>query len=137
MNHIRGRLGIPRDSAKDERALGPRRSASFLHRDHLKTVRAITDASANEAQRTVYRPFGDKASQATTYKEEKGFIGERHDAETGLMYLNARYYDPGLGCFVPPDWWDPDKEGVGTNRYAYAGNDPVNKSDPARQLKHL
>ncbi|WP_197433909.1 RHS repeat-associated core domain-containing protein [Agrobacterium vitis] len=32
--------------------------------------------------------------------------------------------------FISPDDWDPTKEGVGTNRYAYAGNDPVNKSDP-------
>jgi hypothetical protein len=46
------------------------------------------------------------------------------------MYLNARYMDPVLGRFISPDNWDPTKEGVGTNRYAYAGNDPVNKSDP-------
>ena len=26
--------------------------------------------------------------------------------------------------------WDPTLPGVGTNRYAYSGNDPVNKSDP-------
>lgn len=26
--------------------------------------------------------------------------------------------------------WDPTIEGVGTNRYAYSANDPVNKSDP-------
>jgi hypothetical protein len=32
--------------------------------------------------------------------------------------------------FISPDTWDPTIEGVGTNRYAYAGNDPVNKSDP-------
>ncbi|WP_275789529.1 RHS repeat protein [Pararhizobium gei] len=32
--------------------------------------------------------------------------------------------------FIQPDTWDPTIEGVGTNRYAYAGNDPVNKSDP-------
>lgn len=32
--------------------------------------------------------------------------------------------------FISPDDWDPTMEGVGTNRYAYAGNDPVNKSDP-------
>lgn len=32
--------------------------------------------------------------------------------------------------FIQPDTWDPTVEGVGTNRYAYAGNDPVNKSDP-------
>jgi hypothetical protein len=32
--------------------------------------------------------------------------------------------------FIQPDTMDPTIEGVGTNRYAYAGNDPVNKSDP-------
>ncbi|MBK5571507.1 RHS repeat-associated core domain-containing protein [Ensifer sp. SSB1] len=32
--------------------------------------------------------------------------------------------------FISPDSFDPTIEGVGTNRYAYAGNDPVNKSDP-------
>jgi hypothetical protein len=34
-----------------------------------------------------------------------------------------------LGRFISPDWWDPNKEGVGTNRYSYAHNDPVNKAD--------
>jgi hypothetical protein len=32
--------------------------------------------------------------------------------------------------FISPDDWDPTKPGVGTNRYAYSENDPVNKSDP-------
>lgn len=32
--------------------------------------------------------------------------------------------------FISPDDYDPTKPGVGTNRYAYSGNDPVNKSDP-------
>lgn len=31
--------------------------------------------------------------------------------------------------FISPDDWDPTKPGVGTNRYAYAGNDPVNRRD--------
>jgi RHS repeat-associated protein len=61
--------------------------------------------------------------------ESKGFTGERDDSEVGLLYLHARYYDPKIGIFVSPDTWDPLKEGVGTNRYAYAGNDPVNKAD--------
>lgn len=46
------------------------------------------------------------------------------------MYLNARYYDPAFGRFISPDDWDPTMGGVGTNRYAYSDNDPVNKSDP-------
>jgi hypothetical protein len=32
--------------------------------------------------------------------------------------------------FISPDTMDPTKPGVGTNRYAYSGNDPINKSDP-------
>ncbi|MER8391784.1 hypothetical protein NKH10_07720 [Mesorhizobium sp. M1340] len=44
-------------------------------------------------------------------------------------YLNARYMDPVLGRFISPDDWDSTLPGVGTNRYAYAQNDPVNKSD--------
>lgn len=33
--------------------------------------------------------------------------------------------------FISPDPWDPIIPGVGTNRYAYAHNDPINKSDPS------
>jgi len=32
--------------------------------------------------------------------------------------------------FISPDNWDPTKPGVGTNRYAYSENDPINRSDP-------
>jgi hypothetical protein len=32
--------------------------------------------------------------------------------------------------FISPDDWDPTKPGVGTNRYAYSENDPINHSDP-------
>ena len=60
----------------------------------------------------------------------KGWIGERYDAEAGLQYLNARYYDPDLAMFLQPDWWEVTQAGVGTNRYAYAGGDPVNGVDP-------
>jgi hypothetical protein len=32
--------------------------------------------------------------------------------------------------FLNPDTWDPWQEGVDFNRYGYAGDDPINKSDP-------
>jgi RHS repeat-associated protein len=50
------------------------------------------------------------------------------DPETGLQYLHARYHDPSLGRFLTPDTWDVMLQGVDINRYAYAGNDPVNMS---------
>ena len=41
---------------------------------------------------------------------------------SGVPAANAR--------FISPDDWDPTMPGVGTNRYAYSQNDPVNKADP-------
>jgi hypothetical protein len=36
--------------------------------------------------------------------------------------------------FISPDTLDPTLPGVGTNRYAYAANDPINKSDPSGHI---
>ena len=104
---------------------------SYLHRDHLASVRFVTEATGNAARLTSYTPFGvpTETNYAPTAPDTEGFIGERYDAETGLQYLNARYYDPTLGRFIQPDWWEVTKAGVGTNRYAYSFNDPINKSD--------
>lgn len=54
---------------------------------------------------------------------------------TGLTHLNARYYyDAVFGRFLSPDWWEITDPGVGTNRYAYSLNNPVNKSDPSGHI---
>ncbi|NIX77361.1 RHS repeat-associated core domain-containing protein, partial [Microvirga terricola] len=79
---------------------------------------------------TLYTPYGAPLITTGPDKEAKAFIGERLDDDTGLIYLNARYYDPALGRFISPDTLDPTKPGVGTNRYAYSFNDPVNLRDP-------
>ena len=101
-----------------------------MHRDHLSSVRLITNAAGQVEQATSYTPFGDPTTANTaSTPEEHSFIGERFDTSTGLLYLNARYYDPALGRFMQPDWWEVRQAGVGTNRYAYSFNDPVNLSD--------
>ena len=111
-------------------------AAFFHHRDHLKSIRVITDAAGTVVERTTYRAFGEKGIEvngtggASTHDESKGWIGERLDAETGYLFFNARFYDAHLARFISPDWWDPNKPGVGSNRYAYSEQDPINKSDP-------
>ncbi|MEM7284256.1 MAG: RHS repeat-associated core domain-containing protein, partial [Pseudomonadota bacterium] len=107
-------------------------ATTWMHRGHLKTIRAITNAAGLQAERNNYAPYGDPiaSSAAPALTQSKGYIGEKRDPETGLMYLNARYYDPVLTMFVSPDDWDPTLIGVGVNRYAYAQNDPINQSDP-------
>lgn len=109
-------------------------AVSTLHRDALASVRAVTTGAGLKAERAVYRPYGEESATAfdlTTLPETKGYIGERFDADAGLMVLNARYYDPKLGLFIQPDWWEVTRAGVGTNRYGYAFGDPVNASDPS------
>ena len=63
-------------------------------------------------------------------QETRSWLSERHDEDAGLTYLNARFYDPLLARFVQPDPLYPITPGVGTNRYAYAANDPINLIDP-------
>ncbi|NIX78462.1 FG-GAP-like repeat-containing protein, partial [Microvirga terricola] len=106
--------------------LGVLPKVAVLHKDHLSSVRAISNRSGTIDKTTLYTPYGAPLITTGPDKEAKAFIGERLDDDTGLIYLNARYYDPALGRFISPDTLDPTKPGVGTNRYAYSFNDPVN-----------
>lgn len=102
----------------------------------VNSIQLIIDASGADGEHATYQPFGEACDIAagTIPAETKGFVGERYDASPELQFLNARYYDPQLSLFTSPDWLDIEKPGVGTNRYAYAGNSPVNNYDPDGNL---
>ncbi|KAF0208012.1 MAG: wall-associated, partial [Actinobacteria bacterium] len=55
-----------------------------------------------------------------------------HDAETGLYYMPARYYDPATYRFLSVD---PDAPSAGDpaslNAFVYCGNDPIGATDPS------
>jgi RHS repeat-associated protein len=62
---------------------------------------------------------------------EQRFTGQRED-DTGLVYMNSRYYDPQLGQFISPDTLVPQPALlVDYNRYAYARNNPLKYVDPS------
>ena len=56
-----------------------------------------------------------------------------YDSETGLYYLNSRYYDPQIGRFINADDISVLSEGKnffnGLNLYAYCGNNPIMNID--------
>lgn len=55
------------------------------------------------------------------------YTGREWDAETGLYFNRARYYDPGLGRFVSSD---PKGYAAGLNLYTYTRNNPLSFRDP-------
>lgn len=122
--HIKHPLADVRKSGTD---------ISWMHQDHLSSVKLMSDATGAVIAENFYRPYGERSDEQSPLnvpRESKGWIGERDDLKTGLTYLNARYYDPILARFISPDWFDPRKDGVGTNRYSYSSNDPINRMDP-------
>lgn len=48
-----------------------------------------------------------------------------------LTTLFAVFASQASAMFIQPDWFDPTEPGVGTNRFSYSHNDPVNLSDPS------
>lgn len=59
-----------------------------------------------------------------------------YDAESGLYYCSARYYDPTVAAFISKD---PQQADGQESAYQYCTGDPVGKSDPtgAMAMKHL
>jgi RHS repeat-associated protein len=105
-------------------------ATDFLVKDHLNSNRL----SLRFGGTTTALAYGPTGQPKTPGLAIKAYINERFDPETGLQYLHARYQDPSLGRFLTPDTWDPILAGVDINRYAYAGNDPINASDPEGHL---
>jgi RHS repeat-associated protein len=63
------------------------------------------------------------------------YRGYYYDTETGFYYLQSRYYDPVIGRFINADSYASTGQGVlGTNMFAYCGNNPVNMSDPSGNI---
>ena len=58
------------------------------------------------------------------------YRGYVYDRETGLYYLQSRYYNPEWGRFINADGLISTGQGlIGNNMYAYCLNNPINHKD--------
>ena len=72
----------------------------------------------------------DRTSTHVGEKNPFRYRGYYYDDETGLYYLNARYYSPEFGRFISADVYVSTGQGVlGANMFAYCNNNPVMYAD--------
>ncbi len=96
--------------------------------DAINSTQATVDQTGKLVSSFSYEPFG-QTTTTSTYPFQ--FTG-RVPATAGLYYYRARYYCPALGRFISED-------PIGTMSgdallYKYAGNNPVNRTDPSGRL---
>ncbi|MEV4313779.1 RHS repeat-associated core domain-containing protein [Actinocrispum sp. NPDC049592] len=98
--------------------------------DHHGTATASITASSLSVSRRFMDPFGNvRGTPPVSWPDKHSFIGGYQDV-TSLVHLGAREYDPAIGRFTAVDPVMDLEDPQSWNGYAYAGNNPVDHSDP-------
>jgi RHS repeat-associated protein len=101
--------------------------------DGLGSVVGLVDLSGNVTNTRKYDVYGaPRNAQTGSAHCFVGSLGHTSDAETGLIYMRARYMDRAAGRFVSED---PICDGP--NWFVYADNDPVGRVDPAGEMAEI
>jgi RHS repeat-associated protein len=98
--------------------------------DHLGTVRDAVDSTGVVVNHIKYDSFGNVVEESNpNVNFAFGFTGREFEAEIGLQYNRARWYDPRVGRWVSED---PIGFGAGdTNLARYVGNGALTGTDPS------
>jgi RHS repeat-associated protein len=101
----------------------------YYHFDGLGSVVALTNAAGSVVNLYEYSVYGEVSASDPNHPNRFLFTGREFDADTGLYYYRARYYNPYIGRFL-----QTDPAGDGMNAYAYCGNDPIGGVDPSGEV---
>jgi RHS repeat-associated protein len=106
----------------------PAGTALYYTHDQLGSIRLLTDAGAAVKATYTYDPYGNTSSSTTSpgVSNPLRYAGEYTDAESGLIYMRARYYDPRTAKWISRD----PVEAITREAYGYAGNNPLHFTDP-------
>jgi RHS repeat-associated protein len=103
-------------------------TVTYVYTDPQGTPLVEADAQGNVIARYDYTPYGNAVTSLGSPPNGPGYTGHVNDPETGLVYMQARYYDPAIGRFISRD---PAGQKAGFNDYAYVSDNPINKIDPS------
>jgi RHS repeat-associated protein len=98
----------------------------YYYVDNLGSRTTITNAAGTTVEAAfAYDNWGNLLSGDHS---KARFTNKELDA-SGLIYFNARYYNPTIGRFITED---PSKKGTGW--YTYCSNNPINRTDPTGRM---
>jgi RHS repeat-associated protein len=98
----------------------------FYSRDHLGSVREVTDANGALVARYDYDAWGRRTQVFGTYEADWGYAGYFVHRASRLNLTWYRAYDPDLGRWVSRD---PIGEIGGINLFKYVENNPISNTD--------
>jgi RHS repeat-associated protein len=99
----------------------------YYTRDHLGSVREMTDSTGTVQAQYDYDPYGNATLVAGTNLADFQYAGMYAHQTSGLSLTLFRAYDPNTGRWLSRD---PLGEGWDATLYSYVGNDPVGAIDP-------
>jgi RHS repeat-associated protein len=99
---------------------------NFLGHNQLGSTTLLLSSAGAVLDTFAYDSFGQISTKTGTAADQILFGGEFLDPESGLYYLQARYYDPKTGVFVSID----PAVALSGAAYSFASDDPVNLVDP-------
>jgi len=103
-------------------------NASYYYtKDHLGSIRELTDNSGAVQTRYDYDPYGRRTKLTGNVDADFGFTGHYYHQPSGLHLAQYRAYDADLGRWISRD---PIRERGGLNLYGYMLNDPLTNIDP-------
>jgi RHS repeat-associated protein len=110
---------------------GTNAGSYYYTRDHLGSIREVTDVTGHVRARYAYEPFGRRTKVSGDLDADFGFAGMFWSGEANLAIAHFRVYDPQLGRWLSRDRLRNAEVKQGPNLYAYVANNPVNLTDPS------
>lgn len=114
--------------AEGEQRIGGRDAGNYYYsRDHLGSIREVTNAAGALQARYDYDAYGNSVVVDGKMNVDFGYTGHYFHAPSGLNLTLYRVYNPALGRWLSRD---PIGEAGGLNLYRYVSNDPLQYVDP-------
>ena len=102
----------------------------YMYNGHAD-VTALIGTTEQTVATYYYDAFGNQEAVSGSADNPYRYAGYRYDGETGLYYLNARYYDATTARFLSEDTYSGKaNDALSLNLYTYCSNNPIKYLDP-------